>query len=146
MPAPSNETLPERWGRWLFERPFLRVPDLLWERGGGEVLAIDEYVADGAIVVRAELPGLDPDKDVEVEVADDTLRISAERGRDDAEAGREVLHRELRRGSVRRVLPLPAGTAPSDVTASYRDGILEVRVPMAVERTGDAVKVVVDRD
>jgi len=44
------------------------VPDLLWERGADDVLPVDEFVEDGTIVVRAELPGIDPEKDLEVRV------------------------------------------------------------------------------
>ena len=141
----AARTLPERWGRWLFDRPFLRVPDLLWERDGGEVLAVDEFVEDGTIVVRAELPGIDPDKDLEVEVADDVLRLSAERHRDEEFAARSFVHRELRRGSVRRVLPVPPGTRADTVRATYRDGVLEVRVPETVQGTGELAQIAVER-
>jgi HSP20 family protein len=136
--------LPERWGRWLFERPFLRVPDLLWERDGGDVLHVDEYVEDDVIVVRAELPGIDPERDLEVDVADDILRISAERA-EDASAGRAYLHRELPRGSARRVLPMPSGTKADTVRATYRDGVLEVRVPATATGTARPAPVDVTR-
>jgi HSP20 family protein len=128
-------SLPERWGRWLFERPFLRVPDLLWERDGGEVLHVDEFVEGDVIVVRAELPGVDPERDLEVDVADDILRISAERPEDAVAGDRSYLHRELRRGSARRVLPMPSGTTADTVRATYRDGVLEVRVPASAAGT-----------
>jgi HSP20 family protein len=138
-------SMPERWGRWLFDRPFLRVPDLLWERAVGGVLPVDEFVEDGTIVVRAELAGVDPDKGLEVEVADDILRISAQRHDDDEFARRSYLHRELGRGSVRRVLPVPSGTEAQDVRAVYRDGVLEVRVPVVAAGKAEPARVVVER-
>jgi HSP20 family protein len=137
--------LPERWGRWLFERPFLRVPDLLWERDGGEVLHVDEFVEDEVIVVRAELPGIDPERDLEVDVADDILRISAERAEDASLATRAYLHRELARGSARRVLPMPSGTRADTVLATYRDGVLEVPVPATATGTAGPAPVNVAR-
>jgi HSP20 family protein len=96
----------------------------------GYVPAI-EMRADGAdVVITLELPGVDVDKDVDIEVAEGRLTISGER-RDryatSDEAGK-VLVRELRYGSFRREFALPEGVGADDVEASYDHGMLEVRV------------------
>lgn len=91
--------------------PYVRVEDFIEE--------------DGTFVLRAELPGIDPDKDVELHIEHDMLTISGER----REEIKEKNHRELHYGSFRRTIPLPPGTKPEDVKASYADGVLEVRVP-----------------
>ena len=80
-------------------------------------------------MVRAELPGIDPDKDVELTVSDGMLRIDAERREEEKTEEKGYVRQELRYGSFARTLPLPMGVTESDITASYKDGILEVRIP-----------------
>src|SRR5579875_266469 len=124
--------------RDLFDRFFddwpeiFRRPILLWptER---PTMNVEEFIEDGTLVVRAELPGIDPDKDVEIAIADDTLRIQAERREEEKTEGRDYVCRELRYGSFSRELPLPSGVSESDVKASYKNGVLEVRVPVPKE-------------
>jgi HSP20 family molecular chaperone IbpA len=77
-------------------------------------------------VVRAELPGMDPEHDMEVTVSDDLLTIRAERTEDKNEAR----HSEFRYGTLRRSLRLPADVKPEEITASYDAGILTVTVPL----------------
>lgn len=109
-------------------------PDLLhwpegWRRVMGEsTLRVEEYLDDGTLVVRAELPGVDPEKDVEVSVDGGMLRIRAERRESSAHQDKRGYRSEFRYGGFSRVVSLPAGTTEDDVTASYADGILEVRV------------------
>ena len=78
-------------------------------------------------IVRADLPGVDPDKDVSVTVDDGLLRIHGERRAEDHDQYRT----EIRYGSFDRVLTLPVGTKPEDVTAEYADGVLTVSMPAA---------------
>jgi HSP20 family protein len=96
----------------------------------GYVPAI-EMRADGPdVVITLELPGVEVEKDVDIEVAEGRLTISGER-RDRNEAADEagkVLVRELRYGSFRREFALPEGVAADDVEATYDHGLLEVRV------------------
>jgi HSP20 family protein len=94
-----------------------------------DVIRVDEYREDGDLVIRAELPGIDPDKDVELTVSDTMLHIEAERRHEEKVEEKGYLRHELRCGSFSRTLPLPAGVAESDVTATYKDGILEIRIP-----------------
>jgi len=75
-------------------------------------------------VIRAELPGLDPTKDIEVTIDGRTLTIHAERWEQEEEPHRT----EFRYGSATRSVRLPARVEAQDVTASYRKGILEVSI------------------
>ncbi|HSP59833.1 MAG TPA: Hsp20/alpha crystallin family protein [Ornithinimicrobium sp.] len=93
---------------------------------------VEDYVEDGSYVLRAEVPGLDPDEDVSVTVQGDLLTISGER----REETKERHHQEFHYGSFRRTVSLPPGADPEAVEASYTDGVLEVRVPMGSEETG----------
>jgi HSP20 family protein len=87
----------------------------------------------GRLVVRAELPGIDPDKDIEVSVGNGMLRIHGER-REETSSDQAGGHRTvLRYGAFTRVLPLPAGATEADVKATYVDGVLEVQVPVDAE-------------
>lgn len=95
-----------------------------------EMIRIDEYRDDdGSLVVRAELPGIDPDKDVELTVSEGALHIEAERHEEEKVKEKGYLRHEVRCGTLARSVPLPEGVSESDITASYKDGILEVRIP-----------------
>jgi len=92
----------------------------------GRMIRVEDYVHDGDYVVRAELPGLDPEKDVEVSVAGGTLTIHAER----REEHTEPHHCEFRHGTFTRSVTLPDGADTEHITASYGKGILEITVPV----------------
>ena len=81
---------------------------------------------DNRYVIRAELPGLDPERDIEVSVEGRTLTIHAERRQD----GSEPYRSEFRYGSLTRLVTLPARVDAKDVTARYERGVLEVSVPV----------------
>jgi HSP20 family protein len=119
----------------LFDRFFddwpemFRRPVVLWPERGIDSMGIEEFVEDGTLVVRVELAGVDPDKDIEVSVEDDVLHIGAQRRQEEKTEEREYVRQELRYGSFHRDLPLPRGTTDADIKACYKNGILEVRVP-----------------
>lgn len=94
-------------------RPFMARP-----------MRLEDYIEDGHYVVRAELPGLDPEKQVEVTVSNGILTIHAERHEET-----ETKHRsEFYYGVFSRHVPLPEGADENDVTATYDKGILQVTV------------------
>jgi HSP20 family molecular chaperone IbpA len=97
-----------------------------WRRDTGHVLRIEDRLEDDRYLVRAELPGIDPDKDVEITVSDAVLTIAAERREEVSEKGRSEFHY----GSFVRRMALPTGAVEEKLTASYKDGILEVSVPI----------------
>lgn len=95
-----------------------------------EHIRVEEEMVDGKLVIRAELPGIDPDKDVEIAVKDDMLTLHAERQHKESKKTDGGFRSEFRYGSFHRTLALPKGCKASDVTAQYRNGILEVQVPV----------------
>lgn len=101
---------------------------------------VEDFVENGTYVLRAEMPGIDPDQDVTVSVEDDTLTIRGER----REEEKDKHHREFHYGSFTRSITLPKGVDAEEITATYTDGVLEVRVPKAGEESA-AVKVPVRR-
>lgn len=98
-----------------------------WRRGVAQPIRIEDRLEKDRYVVRAELPGIDPDKDVEITVAEGVLTIAAERREQLSEKGRS----EFRYGAFRRSVTLPQGATEEAVEARYEDGILEVSVPIS---------------
>lgn len=92
-------------------------------------IRVEEFQEGERRIVRADLPGIDPDKDIGVTVDAGLLRIHAERRAEEHDRYRT----EIRYGSFDRVLTLPAGTKPEDVTAEYADGVLTVSMPAATQ-------------
>jgi HSP20 family molecular chaperone IbpA len=90
-------------------------------------IRIEETLTDQEYTVRAEMPGMDPDKDVHVTVVDGVLTIRAER----TEEQKTAHHSEFRYGALRRSLRLPGNVDTDRITASYDKGILTVTVPLA---------------
>lgn len=103
-------------------------------------IPVESYTKDGKYVVRADLPGVDPEKDIEVKVDGDVLTIHGERREEEHENG----HSEVRYGSFTRSVRLPKGASASDVTARYDAGVLEVSVPMK-EAPAEPITVAVKR-
>ena len=77
----------------------------------------------------AELPDIDPDKDVEVISDDGVVRIHAHHEQKSEHEQQRGYHSEFRYGEFEREIVLPAGASAKDVKATYKDGILEVRIP-----------------
>jgi HSP20 family protein len=85
-----------------------------------------------AYLIRLDLPGV-PQKDVKVSIMGDTLTIRGERKFDESTEQNNVQYRERRFGAFERSFTLTAPVRPDQVKATYRDGVLEVRVPKAEE-------------
>ena len=84
----------------------------------------DEMTEDGRYEVRAEIPGVDPAKDVDITVHEGRLTIKAERVEKSESKGRS----EFSYGSFVRTVTLPQGANEDDITATYDNGILTVSV------------------
>jgi len=87
---------------------------------------VEEMARDDRFVIRAELPGLDPERDIEVSVEGRTLTIRADRRQEDSGPYRS----EFRYGSLTRLVRLPVMVDAQDVAARYERGVLEVSVPV----------------
>ncbi len=107
-------------------------------------IRVEETLDKDTLVIKAEAPGIDPEKDVEVSMANGKLFISVERRESSDSEKNGATRSEFRYGSFTRTIALPEGTPVTDVKASYKDGILEVRVPMPPTKAA-ATKVPVSR-
>ncbi|MEU8619609.1 Hsp20/alpha crystallin family protein [Streptomyces sp. NPDC048623] len=111
-----------------FNREFPGLPG--WRpAGAAHSIPMEVTSGEGAYVLRAQLPGMDPD-DISVTVDDNLLTVRAEH----TESQEDKEHSEFRYGSFRRTVRLPATVPAEGIEASYKDGILTVRVPVPEEQ------------
>ena len=108
-------------------------------------LRVEEYLEGDTCVIRAELPGIDPEKDVEITVGDSMLTITAHREERSEQDRPEGFRSEFHYGGFERRIRLPEGATDRDVTATYADGILEVRVPAPTAVTPRVARIAVSR-
>ncbi len=102
--------------------------------------AIDIYEKGGALVLQADLPGVDP-KDVEIRIEDGTLYLKGERKK-----GKEVKEENYHRvercyGSFARSFSLPASIDEAKIKAEYKDGQLTLTMPKREEARPKTIKI-----
>jgi HSP20 family protein len=114
------------------------MPDFAELFGGAPLLAglrplfdrnlirLEDEMTDGRYEVRAEIPGVDPAKDIDITVHEGQLTIKAVRSQTVESHGRS----EFSYGAFARTVPLPAGADVDDVKATYAQGILAISVPV----------------
>jgi HSP20 family protein len=100
-----------------------------------DMIRVEEFTEGATEVIRAEAPGIDPDKDVELTVGDGVLSLRVERREETKDKAGDGFRTEFHYGALSRVMPLPDGAKADDITASYTQGILEIRVP--IEQAAD---------
>jgi HSP20 family protein len=109
-----------------------------WQGRGGEGRAaagseffspaMEVFEREGHLVVRADLPGMTKD-DVHVEVTDDALTIAGERRSEHEEKQGGLFRSERSYGTFHRQFPLPEGVNADQITANFKDGVLEISMP-----------------
>ena len=105
---------------------------------------VDIYENADNIVLKAELPGIDP-KDVEIRVEDNTLYLKGER-KFEQEVKEENYHRvERSYGSFARSFSLPNSIAADKVVADYKDGLLTLTMPKREEAKPKTIKIEIKR-
>ena len=133
MPEQSVEKTRGEWLEPLLGRFFDRPrgwPSLLHYDEMETGMKVEELVEGDELVVRAEMPGIDPDKDVQIHVRNHMLEMSAERREETKSEDKGRYRSEFRYGSFTRTVQLPPDAGEHDVKATYKDGILEVRMPL----------------
>jgi len=152
-PFSSLERWEEPWDPFRMLSQMQREMNRLFEGFGGRMLEpasmrewyppLDVAETKDEMVVRAEIPGMKP-SDINVSIADNTLLIEGERKQEEETKGENYYRRERMYGAFRRAVPLPTGIQADQIKASYRDGILEVRLPKPEEAKAKQVKVNVE--
>jgi HSP20 family protein len=133
----TNTSLDQRRTSWptrVFDAWPVGITELMRQVFDGEMINVEEFMDGGELVVRAELPGIDPERDVDVSADNGVLRIRAERRHEHTEEQSDTCRSEFSYGVFYRAIPLPPEAREDQITASYNDGILEIRVPVGEQR------------
>lgn len=139
----------DRWFDRMFEDFWRRpLPSLFrterwWPTMSLRMPALDVYEEKDDVVVKAELPGLSREN-IEVQVADNVLTIKGEKKKDEEVKEEEYYRCERSFGAFSRSVQLPAEVKPDQVKATFKNGILEVRLPKTEEARRKAITVKID--
>jgi HSP20 family protein len=124
----------------LFDNFFgrMEMPSLF---GGGALsLAVDVVETRDSILVKAEVPGIDP-KALEITVTGDLLTIKGEKKSEKEEKGKNFHRIERSFGSFSRSVEIPSYADTDKVTADYKDGVLTVTLAKKEEAKAKSIKV-----
>jgi HSP20 family protein len=120
--------------------------DVMTPNHWGELGNLDRVPAaeltetDEAIHLKLEIPGMSA-KDLDIQVTADRVAIAGERKSETKTEEKGVIRSEFRYGKFQRVIPLPTRIQNTNVTADYKDGILNLTLPKAEEEKNKVVKV-----
>jgi len=95
--------------------------------------AVDVFEKEGEVVIKSDLPGLNRD-DITLKIVGNSIIISGDKKAEERVERKDYLRVERSYGSFTRTLNLPEGVDTGQVTASFTDGVLEIRLP----KTGTA--------
>lgn len=123
----------------LFEESFVRPGRLLGMPAAGSV-PVDIFQQDGALQVKAPMPGVKPE-DIEVTIVGDTLTIKGEIRQEQDVKEENVVRRERRFGAFSRTVTLPTPVDSSKANATYENGVLTLMLPVAEEAKPKEIKV-----
>ncbi len=124
---------------------FLDAAQRLFDSPARAAMKCEEFMDGKQMVVRAEVPGVDPESGLKVSVADGVLTIQATREERKEERDAGSYRSEFSYGEMRRSLALPRDARADGITASYKDGVLEVRVPSPEKPASDTTTIPVSR-
>ncbi|MBI4688502.1 MAG: Hsp20/alpha crystallin family protein [Nitrospirae bacterium] len=134
----------------LFEDFFRRPFGSMWWpklRALGEEIqlapSVDIYEESDDIVVKGEFPGINKE-DIEVNLTDGTITISGEKKKEEKIEKKNYFHLERSYGSFKRSFSLPSEVQTDKAKASFKDGVLEVRVPKTEEAKKKLQKVTIE--
>lgn len=102
-----------------------------WPWGNSEAKS-DVVQTDGAVEVSIELPGMDM-KDIEVTVTDDMLTVKGEKKIERQEEKKGYYLSERSYGAIYRTIPLPPGVDGEKAEATFKNGVLTIRLPQTPE-------------
>ena len=130
-------------GLWRspFPRSFFHItPFGRGEPGWAATPAVDVIETDKAYEIAAELPGMD-EKNIEVKVTDGVLTMKGERQEEKEEKKKDYYLQERSFGSFQRSFELPEGVDPEKIEASFKKGVLTLKLPKKPEAQKPAKKI-----
>ncbi|WP_306537175.1 Hsp20/alpha crystallin family protein [Geobacter sp.] len=131
----------ERWFEESLNRPFFGMNwtpfrQMFHELGdrGDMMPAVDMFEEGGQLVVKAELPGITKEN-LNLRIVDNNLILSGEKTTEEKIERSNYLRLERSHGSFSRTLSLPDGLDAEQIKATFKDGVLEVRIPRTESST-----------
>ena len=103
-------------------------------------LAVDVYETDEDVVVKASVPGVDPEE-LDISITGDTLTIKGETRAEEEVEEENYVYRERRYGAFSRSMTIPTSVEASEADAEFEDGVLTLRLPKAEEVKPKTIKV-----
>jgi HSP20 family protein len=121
-----REEIDRRWGGFpAFPRLRRLIEEPVWP-------AIDVFEREGSLVVKADVPGMTA-KDIEVNITENAITISGERTEEKEIKEKDYYRSERSYGRFVRQVPIPAGADRDKAQANFKDGVLEVVLPLKEE-------------
>jgi HSP20 family protein len=102
--------------------------------------AIDVIRKEGELIVRAEVPGINPEE-IEIKAGDGVLTLTGKHEETKEDKESDYVRRERRYGAFTRTIPLPEGVDASAIKATTREGVLEITVPLPEAAAKEAVTI-----
>ena len=134
----------------FFMRPFdemRRMMEDFWMAPFGEgrfgenfIPSVDVKEEDDQVIVAAELPGIDQ-KDIDVEVTQDSVRIAGEKRKEQKKEEKGYYHRETSYGAFERIIELPAAVDEDKAEAEFSKGVLTIKLPKSEQARSKRKKV-----
>jgi len=127
----------------LWDTFFEGRPNRIDEKMGGWLPSVDVSETKNDVVVKAELPGMDP-KDIDLSLSDGHLIIKGEKKQEKEEKDEDYHFIERSYGSFVRSVHLPKEVKHDKVSASYKDGVLKIVFPKSEEAKTKEIKIKVN--
>ncbi len=138
----------ERWFDEVFRKPFFHFGPSRWpgiQQIGREELspAVDIYREKGDVVVKAEVPGMKKEN-IKINLTDNSITISGKKEKEEKVEEKDYYRYESSHGSFHRTFSLPEGVETDKARAKFKDGVLEVRIPVSEEAKKKEREVVIE--
>lgn len=138
----------ERWFDDVFRRPFFHFGPSRWsgiQRFVKEELSpvVDIYREKGNVVVKAEVPGMTKEN-IKINLTDNSITISGKKEKEEKIEEKEYYRYESSHGSFHRTFSLPEGVETDKAKATFKDGVLVVRLPISEEAKEKEREVVIE--
>jgi HSP20 family protein len=141
-----------RWDPWremmglrnamdrLFDESFIRAPRSWTGDEGAWDFALDMYQTDNDVVVKANVPGMDPEE-VDITITGDTVTIRGEHKEEQETKDQDYFRKEIRYGNFNRSVTMPVPVKSDKAEATFENGILTLTLPKAEEAKPKQIKV-----
>jgi HSP20 family protein len=142
--SPTHFVQMERLFDEFFRRPFFS--SLMSQRGNEleePYLAADIYEDNESVILKAEVPGIRKE-DLDIQLTADSITISGQKSSEERVERKDYYRHERSYGSFTRRFQLPVETEADKARASFKDGVLEVRIPKSLASTQRVRKLTVE--